>query len=60
MGRKAHHCWVVPLCFHCHRIRVPDRGQKTLERTSTLRLFGVTFETFDEVADAVDLAFKDR
>ncbi len=60
MGRKAHHRWVVPLCFNCHRVRIPDRGQKTLEATSTLRLFGLTFDTFDDVAGAVDVAYTNH
>lgn len=57
VGRKAHHRWCCPLCYNCHRVRIPDRGQKTLEATSRLRLFGLTFDTFDDVAEAVDVAY---
>lgn len=53
VGRKAHHRWVVPLCFDCHRVKIPDRGQRTLEREATLTLFGEAFDDFDSVAERV-------
>lgn len=59
VGRKAHHRWVVPLCFDCHRVRIPSRGQRTLEAEARaagrLKLFGVELASFDEAADVVDL-----
>ena len=53
-GRKSHHRNIVPLCFDCHRVKLPSVGKLSFEQSHELTFDGEEyFATLADVAEAV-------